>query len=168
MGSKTKDKLTPDGLRFQKMLKELAEKQVRVGFQRGAEKKKHGTDKAKGKKKSNTKKNVDICDIAAWNELGTETIPSRPFLRGSVDDNEERINKYVQSKVKNMMHGSSVRETLEAIGTYQKKLIQKQIREGDFTPNAAATVKKKGSSRPLIDTGRMRQSVNYVIKKKGM
>ena len=30
-----------------------------------------------------------------------------------------------------------------------------------------ATIKRKGSDKPLIDTGTMRQSVHYVIEKKG-
>ena len=34
-------------------------------------------------------------------------------------------------------------------------------------PNAPSTIRKKGSDKPLIDTGRLRQSVNYVIKPKG-
>ena len=75
MGGVT-DRYTPEGRRFMKELKELAKLEVRVGYQHG--KKKHKPSSAGGKE-------VDMCDIAAWNELGTETIPSRPFLRDSVD-----------------------------------------------------------------------------------
>ena len=39
--------------------------------------------------------------------------------------------------------------------------------EGDFEPNAPSTIRKKKSDKPLIDTGRMRQSVMTVIDKKG-
>ena len=63
--------------------------------------------------------------------------------------------------------GASGEQILKKIGIFQKDLIQEKITEGEFAPNAASTVKKKGSSKPLIDTGRMRQSVNYVIKEKG-
>ena len=39
--------------------------------------------------------------------------------------------------------------------------------QGGFAPNAESTIKKKGSDQPLIDTGYMRQSVNYVVKRRG-
>jgi len=53
------------------------------------------------------------------------------------------------------------------IGIFQKDLVQEKITNGSFAPNAPSTVMAKGSSKPLIDTGRMRQSVNYVIQQKG-
>lgn len=73
MSVRITDTVTADGRKFQQMLKELAEKEVRVGFQHGKATEEDGTD---------------ICDIAAWNELGTVHIPARPFLRMSVDDND--------------------------------------------------------------------------------
>lgn len=152
MGAKVTDRITSDGVKFQKMLKELAEKEVRVGFQQGKAADENGTD---------------ICDIAAWNELGTVHIPARPFLRQSVDDNLSKINNFLQEKKKDLVSGISAEQVLKEIGIFQKDLIQEKITDGDFAPNAESTVKKKGSSKPLIDTGRMRQSVNYEIKKKG-
>ena len=73
----------------------------------------------------------------------------------------------LQSKKADLLQGKSAEQVLKEIGIFQKDLIQEKITEGSFTPNAASTVRKKGSNKPLIDTGRMRQSVNYVIKKKG-
>ena len=152
MGVKVTDRMTADGKKLQEMLKVLVEKEVRVGFQAGKATEEDGTD---------------ICDIAAWNELGTVHIPARPFLRQSVDDNVSKINSFLQSKKKDLVRGVSAEQVLKEIGIFQKDLIQEKITEGNFTPNAESTVKKKGSSKPLIDTGRMRQSVNYEIKSKG-
>lgn len=64
MGAKIRDRMTPEGIRFMKMLKELSELEVRIGFQHGKATEDDGTD---------------VCDIAAWNELGTVNMPSRPF-----------------------------------------------------------------------------------------
>ena len=50
MSVKIKDKITSDGKKLERLLKELAEKQVRVGFQHGKATEEDGTD---------------ICDIAA-------------------------------------------------------------------------------------------------------
>ena len=152
MAVRITDRVTPDGARFQRMLEELAEKEVRIGFQHGSAAEENG---------------ADICDVAAWNELGTERMPSRPFLRKSVDENEGKINAFLQSKKKDLIRGASAGQILKEIGVFQKDLIQEKITEGDFVPNAESTVRQKGSSKPLIDSGRMRQSVNYVIQKKG-
>lgn len=152
MGAEVIDRITAEGRQFQQMLKDLAKLEVRIGFQHGQATEEDGTD---------------ICDVAAWNELGTVKSPSRPFLRKSVDENEEKINHFLQSKKAELLHGKSAEQVLKEIGIFQKDLIQEKITEGSFTPNAASTVRKKGSNKPLIDTGRMRQSVNYVIKKKG-
>ena len=152
MAVKITDKMTNDGKKFQKMLKELAEKQVRIGYQRG-----DATDE----------EGVDYCDIAMWNELGTERSPSRPFLRKSVDENEDKIKSFMSNQAKKLTKGASAEQILKEVGIFQKDLIQEKITEGDFVPNAPSTIRQKKSSKPLIDTGRMRQSVNYVIKKKG-
>ncbi len=152
MASRIRDTLTPEGEQFYRMLAELADKEVRIGFQHGEASEDDGTD---------------ICDIAAWNELGTEHIPSRPFLRKSVDENEGKINQFLQAEARSLASGKTAETLLNEIGNFQKLLVQEKITEGSFAPNAESTIRRKGSSRPLIDTGRMRQSVNYVIKRKG-
>ena len=148
------DKYTPEGARFMKELAELNDLQVRVGFQRGREiEQKNGTD---------------MCDIAAWNELGTSNgIPSRPFLRDSVDKHGTELNAFLEDQVELMKRGVSAEQVLKNIGQYQKGRVQEEITDGSFVPNAKSTVRKKHSDHPLIDTGHMRQSVNYVICRKG-
>ena len=152
MGIKIRDTVTGDGKKFEKLLKELADKEIRVGFQHGKAAEEDGTD---------------ICDVAMWNELGTENIPSRPFIRMSVDENESKIEEFLKGKVKELVNGADAEQILKEIGLFQKDLIQEKITEGSFVPNADSTIQRKGSSKPLIDTGRMRQSVDYVIQKKG-
>lgn len=152
MGIKFRDRLTPEGQRFFRELGELKKLEVRVGFQRGDAQEEDGTD---------------MCDVAAFNELGTDHIPARPFIRQSVDDNESKIKSFLKGEVKDFAQGKSAEQILKEIGIFQKDLMQDKITSGSFAPNAESTIKKKGSSKPLVDTGRMRQSVNYVIQKKG-
>lgn len=152
MGAVVIDRMTAEGRQFQQILKDLAKLEVRIGFQHGQATEEDGTD---------------ICDVAAWNELGTVNSPPRPFLRKSVDENEEKINHFLQSKKADLIRGVPAEQILKEIGLFQKDLIQEKITEGSFQANAASTIRKKGSNKPLIDTGRMRQSVNYMVKKKG-
>lgn len=146
------DRLTPEGERVFRELDKLGKMDVQIGFQHGASREENG---------------ADVCDVAAFNELGTETIPSRPFLRDSVDDNEDEIVKFLQSKVVDIIHGKTAEQVLKEIGVFQKDMVQTTIEDGYFEPNSEATIRRKGSSHPLIDTGTMKNSVNFVIKKKG-
>lgn len=149
------DRLTPEGQRFFKEIEKLKKMKVRVGYQQG----KDFYDED-GKK-------VDVLDVAMFNELGTARTPSRPFMRKSVDDNADKITSFCKSRLKGIADGSKNAETvLKEIGAMQVGLIQKTIKDGDFVPNAPSTIAKKGSDKPLIDTGQMRQSVHYVITDK--
>lgn len=152
MAIRITETITADGHRFKQMLQELAKKEVRIGFQHGDATSEDGTD---------------ICDIAMWNEMGTVHSPSRPFLRNSVDNNVPQIKSFVKSQKDVFIRSGNAETVLKNIGLFQKDLIQNEIVSGSFAPNAESTIKKKGSDKPLIDTGRMRQSVNYVIKPKG-
>lgn len=152
MGASVSDRMTADGKKFKKMLEDLSSLEVCIGFQHGKVSEEDGTD---------------ICDIAAWNELGTVRMPSRPFLRKSVDENKDLIGAFLEEKKADLVNGISAEQVMKEIGLFQKDLIQKKITDGDFVPNAESTVRRKGSSKPLIDTGRLRQSVNYVIRQRG-
>lgn len=151
MAANVRDKMTADGKKFQKLLEDLDKLEVRIGIQQGA----------------GSEKGVDLVDIAMFNELGTVHIPSRPFLRDSVDAHAEEINAFLQSMRQIIVRGGSAEKVLKKIGVFQKGLIQEEIAHGNFVPNSEATIKRKGSDKPLIDTGRMRQSINYVIQEKG-
>ena len=61
---------------------------------------------------------------------------------------------------------AAAQAALGEIGKTQKDYMQVEIDNGNFAPNAASTIRKKGSSHPLVDSGTMRASINYVIEKK--
>ena len=151
------DKTTAAGERFLKELQELSQMQVRVGFQRG---KKH---KGKGKRAG-----VDLVDIALYNELGTDTIPSRPFLAQTVDQQGDSIKQASAEMVVQVVEGKMKgKQALKNIGVLVKGAVQQQMVEGEFVPNAPSTIQRKGSDKPLIDTGQLRQGVSYKICRKG-
>ena len=117
------------------------------------------------------KEGVSVAQYAYWNEVGVESkdgkgwkIPPRPFMRGWADSNKENIKQTMQSVAQAVSSGKIEAETaVERIGQYCQDGIKSYIRRGDFTPNSPATIEKKGSSRPLIDTGTMRNSIRYEI-----
>ncbi len=148
-----RDRLTPEGRKFFEEIEKLKNLQVRVGYQQGEAQEDDG---------------VDLLDVAMWNELGTSRAPSRPFMRKSVDENADKISAFLKAQLQKLARGETTAEQiLKAVGVFQKGLVQAKIRDGDFVPNAPRTIRRKGSDKPLIDTGRMRQSVNFVITQKG-
>ena len=102
-----------------------------------------------------------------WNEFGTVNIPSRPFMRDSVDKHEAAINHMLTAQKDALLHGATAREILNTAGLFQQDLIQTEIEQGDFVANAPTTIMKKGSDKPLIDTGTLKNSVHHIVVKKG-
>lgn len=145
------DNYTADGKRFLAEIEKLKHLQVRVGFQAGAAE----------------EDGVDMTDIALWNEVGTATSPTRPFMRNSVDENPDKISAVCKDQMQKLCKGGTAQGVLQTIGTFQKGLVQEKIVNGSFVPNAPSTIRRKKSDKPLIDSGTMRQSVNFVIKEKG-
>lgn len=153
MSAEFEIKITAAGKKLKKELEKLNNIEVCAGFQRGKATEDDGTD---------------VCDIAAWNEFGTVNIPSRPFIRDAIDNKGGEVAQLLQQEMAALVNGQSTVENLcKKTGLKMKDIIQKSITDGNFAPNAASTIAKKGSSHPLIDTGRMRQSVLYVTREKG-
>lgn len=152
---KVTDNWTVEGKRFMKELQELAKLEVRIGYQRGQV------------IPDDDKSRADLVDIAMWNEYGTVNIPSRPFMRDSVDKHMESIKHMLKAQKEALLEGGTAKEILNTVGLFQQDLIQTEIEQGDFVANAYSTIKKKGSDKPLIDTGTMKNSVHYQIVKKG-
>jgi hypothetical protein len=135
-----------------RQIEELKKNQVRVGFQQG----------------ENSEDGVDMVDIAMFNELGTVRSPSRPFMRESVEQNKGTIEKFCKSQLQKVVQGGTAQQCYNAVGAMQKGLIQDTISKSKTwaAANAESTIQQKGSDQPLVDTGRMVQSVGFVIKPK--
>lgn len=93
-------------------------------------------------------------------------IPQRSFIRSAYDENESDIKHNADIVVANILEGNMLRnQALDILGNYMQGLIQRKMVEGPFVPNSPMTIARKGSSRPLIDTGRLRQSIRYKIER---
>ena len=143
--------LTPAGRKFFRELKKLQDLEVQIGFQ-GDQKYEDGTS---------------IAQVAAVNEFGASDIPERPFMRQSFENHEGELQAACDAAQRLVSSGGSAEQALQQIGVVAKGLVQDEIVNGGFAPNAESTIKKKGSEQPLIDTGTMRQSVNFVVKRRG-
>lgn len=99
-------------------------------------------------------------------ELGTTqphkiTIPARPWLYPGV---ESGSLEYVQALEKAVKDGKSLQEALEIVGVIAVASVRKYMTDLRTPPNAQGTIRKKGSSNPLIDSGALRGSVDAVVQ----
>jgi hypothetical protein len=110
---------------------------------------------------------VTVVDIATFNEFGTPTIPARSFLRHTFDVEQGRMLALLRKLKSRMARGEiGVRKVLTYVGEYAQKQVNIAIVAGGhpFKPNAPSTIAEKGSSSPLINTGRLRQSIRYEVR----
>lgn len=100
---------------------------------------------------------------AMWQEYGTSRgIPSRPFLRNTLYENEARWgNEIAPMVITMMMNGGGSETVMSKLGERMQNDIKKTIDAGNFAPLAASTVVRKGSSKPLVDTGDMYGSITW-------
>lgn len=135
---------------------------VKVGVQ--------AKDKAVRRGKGGSIRNTDqpLAVIAAIHEFGLGDMPQRSFLRSAYDENLPVINKMIQRVANGAVFGLGTNAALNQLGNVVQGMVQRKIVDGPFVPNSPATIKRKKSSKPLIDTGHLRQSIRYVIERKGV
>ena len=109
-------------------------------------------------------KKATLADVATFNEYGTRNIPARPFMRSAFDENLPGYQSFFVKILPTVGRGKTARQALSLIGMKMVGDIQKKIVDIRTPENAPATIARKGFDNPLIHTGRMRQSITYMIR----
>lgn len=104
----------------------------------------------------------ELATYVRANEFGTSRIPERSYLRSTMVK-PSAIKRIVQAGVALTKPGADTKTVLEVVGVVAVGEVQEQIRRGDYVPNAPSTIARKGSAKPLIDTGRLIQSIGYEV-----
>lgn len=107
------------------------------------------------------KKGITVAEVAAANNFGTDKIPARPFLKEGV---ERAKTNMIKTAEESMKKGRTPRQIIDQLGALAVRGVQEQIDATTTPPNAPYTVKKKGSSHPLIDTGLLKKSITYQLR----
>ena len=114
----------------------------------------------------------DMGVIAVANEYGTDkagrgnsvTIPERSFLRTTFDD-KKNIKKAVTINVAKVFDKKkSINKITDKIGIVMTAKVKEKIQSNIQPKNATSTLAKKGSSRTLVDTGHLRDSIDYEVR----
>jgi len=110
---------------------------------------------------------TDLVLIASANEFGTSDgrVPERSFIRSTVDENRTKYVKDLTKVVTDAIDGKRIpKKSLERVGARATADIQRKIVALKEPANASSTIRQKKSSNPLVDTGRLLQSIDWEVR----
>ncbi len=104
---------------------------------------------------------LTMAKLGTIHEFGSSDgrIPARSFLRSFLNSRRSDIKRAITMGARNVVNGKPVLNELNKLALWAQGTVQEQIVDVDDPPNKPATIKRKGSANPLIDTGAMRQAV---------
>ena len=107
---------------------------------------------------------ITMNSLAAIHELGLG-VPKRAFIEPALQQNRNKHIKYAGRQITPIIRRrQSLNNAWQGLGVMAVADVQKYMVTATFTPLAPAIIRRKGSSKPLIDTGQMRQSITYRVK----
>ena len=129
---------------------------IEVGYLDGAMHKPSITSKAA--------RPIALKDLAAIHEFGLG-VPKRAFIEPALKENRRKYLVYAGKQITPIIRRRQTFDNAwKGLGVIAVADIQKYMMTASFTPLAPSTIKRKGSSKPLIDTGQMYTSITYRVK----
>lgn len=116
-----------------------------------------------------TFKGERILDYATIQEFGNKEqggdVPERSFIRSTADENNHWTDDIENAAVDVIDGKESPGSSMVQVAIKARDAIKKKILKGDdkWPPLKESTIRKKGSSRPLIDKGFLINSIKYKI-----
>lgn len=112
-----------------------------------------------------TDSNLTVATVGFYNEFGTSTIPERSFMRSTTKEKKKEIISLQKKLLKKIQAGEmKTEQALGLLGSFVSGLISKKIVDIKKPENSPATIKKKKSSNPLIDTGQLKNSITWKVE----
>jgi len=110
----------------------------------------------------------EILLIARVHEYGAPSIyvPERSFLRAGFDKHFEEIASKSEELAKQVLRGHLDAEAaLDALGAFLAGKLQEYITDLSEPPLQESTIRGRrfGGANPLVDTGRLRQSITWKV-----
>lgn len=114
------------------------------------------------------KDGTPVALVAAIHEFGAPGagIPARPFMRPTVAEKREAWMRNLEAGATEVLRGNmSASAVLEAVAMRAAGDISKAISRVTSPPLSPITIKRKGSAKPLVETGLLRQSVTGIVER---
>lgn len=112
-------------------------------------------------------KGLTVADIAMIHELGLGSVPKRSWLLAWIRENKEEMNKRLKKAYETSIKNRTDPElALRKVGEWAVSEIKKRIKRGIPPKLSDATIKRKKSSKILIDTSQFIGAISYKVEKK--
>lgn len=161
---RTLDNKLPRMLRILEEYGKLAEKPyVKVGYPaENSETNAPKTLNLEDDKKGFAHSALQLIDVVLWMEFGTARVPERSFIRSTHDEIKDEMKDFIADLVGQIHDGNmTVERALDLIGLKTISKMKAKIRSGIAPPLTLATIARKGSSIPLIDTGQLLNGMTF-------
>jgi phage gpG-like protein len=113
-------------------------------------------------------KNFTMVDLALVHEYGSKNghIPARSFIRSTCDANQKEHFECIKKLEKKYFQGHlTLKQALSQLGAIVASDMRQAINLGKIKPDIkAATKRRKKSSKPLIDTGRLKGAIMHEVR----
>ncbi len=113
---------------------------------------------------------LPVAQVWQWNEEGvpSQNIPPRPAIRVGfgVPLRRGMYNKFFLNSIKKIAEGkSSFLQEYTLLGKMASDDLKKIVKAWNTPPNAPLTVELKGFNDPLVETGKLVDSITYKVEK---
>ena len=111
---------------------------------------------------------ISLVEVGAVHEFGSRDgrIPERSYLRSTFDARRDDYARGLRAGLGRVVDGSSDIDTeLGQLGLVVTGDVQQTIATLTDPPLAEYTIKRKGSSKPLIRDGRLKASVDHEVRR---
>ena len=93
-------------------------------------------------------------------------IPARPTLEPAITENQALISPQLAKASQAIMDNkpAEAEKYMMRAGTIAANAAKRKFGSAELAPNAPSTIARKGSDKPLIDTGSLRRSIVAVVR----
>lgn len=142
---------------LKKRLAQISRKCVAAGFPKGKLNNPHYEPE-------DDKPGPSIIDVAIWNNFGIG-VPRRNFMTPASQEWQKYFQQMVEASYQEIVDSKiDVDSFLSLMGQAGAEFISEAIVKLRTPPNSPATIKKKKSSNPLVDSGDLSKAATYEIR----
>jgi hypothetical protein len=114
---------------------------------------------------SASRRTLSLLEVAVVHEFGAGPVPQRSFIRATIDARRADIEAELANLARGVVGGQiEARQALDLLGAKVAGWCQSRIADGIAPALKAATIKRKGSSKPLINTGQLRSAITWRVE----
>lgn len=110
---------------------------------------------------------INMATLLAIHALGLPSrgIPKRDPLLPAIEQNSDKYVRLLAQGIKNTLaDGGDPRQVYEKLGLEATNDVKQYFVSGNFVPLSQKTIDAKGSSKPLISTGELRNSITFDVR----